>query len=92
MLEKIVHHCTYSFLDANDKTIISQFGFRSGHSCKNVVSELIVEIVKGKNNNKHTLVLFPDFSKAFDTLNHDLLLRKLEIYGIRGIALNRFKN
>ena len=83
---------TYNFLDANDQIFISQYGFCSGHSCENAVSELTSEILKGKNNNKNTIALFLDLSKVFDTLDHDLLLKKLEIYGIQGIALDWFKS
>ena len=92
ILEKVVYHCTYSFLDSNNQIFISQYEFCSGHSCENAVSELSGKILKGKNNNKNMLTLFLDLSKAFDTLNHGLLLRKLELYGIRGIALNWFKS
>ena len=92
ILEKIVYHRSYNFLDTNDQIYISQYGFQSGHSCKHAVSELAVEILKGKNNNKNTLALFLDLSKAFNMLDHDLLLEKLEIYGIRGIALDWFRS
>ena len=74
VLEKVVYCRTYNFLDANDQIFISQYGFHSGHSCENAVSELASEILKGRNNNENTLALFLDLSKAFDTLDHDLLL------------------
>ena len=46
--------------------------------------------MKGNERNKHTAAIFLDLSKAFDTLRHDVLLKKLERYGIRGLALNWF--
>ena len=50
------------------------------------MGELIGEIVKGQEHNKHTLAVFLDLSKAFDTLSHKILLAKLERYGIRGTS------
>ena len=92
ILEKVAYCRTDNFLGANDQIFISQYGFHSGHSCENAVSELASEILKGRNNNKNTKALFLDLSKAFNTLDHDLLLRKLEIYGIRGTALDWFRS
>ena len=57
-----------------------------------MISELIGQIVKGHEGQEHTAAIFLDLSKAFDTLNHELLLKKLEIYGIRGIALDLFSS
>ena len=52
---------------------------------------LVSQILKNQEQNRYTAALFLDLSKAFDTLNHELLLNKLEIYGVRGIALDWFK-
>ena len=70
----------------------SQYGFRSQHSCENAVSELVSEITKGFQNGFYTAALFLDLSKAFDTLEHRVLLMKLEKYGIRGTCLNWFRS
>ena len=68
----------------------SQYGFWKKHSCEHLVTELVGEICKGLEQNKHTISLFIDMSKAFDTISYNILLRKLKRYGIRGIALNWF--
>ena len=83
---------TYNFLDTSGQLYSSQYGFRSKHSCENAISELIGQIVKGHERQEHTAAIFLDLSKAFDTLDHELLLKKLEIYRIRGIAFDWFSS
>ena len=92
ILEKLVYKRTYSFLEKTNQIYKSQYGFRSQHSCENAVSELVSEVTKGFQNGLYTAALFLDLSKAFDTLEHDVLLLKLEKYGIRGTVLSWFKS
>ena len=68
----------------------SQFGFRKGHSCQLAIAELVGEILKSREQKKQTLSIFLNFSKAFDTVKHDILLKKLDKYGIKGIVNKRF--
>ena len=82
LLEKIMYNRTYSF----------QYGFRTSHSCENVICELVSEIIKGKQDGMYTLAVFLDLSKAFDSLEHDVLLNKLYKYGIRGVAYKGFES
>ena len=70
----------------------SQYGFRAKHSCENAIEELVANIVKGFENQKHTAAVFLDLSKAFDTIDHKILLKKLDRYGVRGIANDWFKS
>ena len=56
------------------------------------MGELVGEIVKGHEHKKHTVAVFLDLTKAFDTLCHKVLLSKLERYGIRGISWNWFES
>ena len=62
------------------------------HSTINAVTELVSHVIKAMNRKENTISVFLDLSKAFDTVNHNILLRKLEFYGIRGLALQWFKN
>ena len=54
--------------------------------------ELVTKILQAIDNSEYTIGVFWDLAKAFDTVNHEILLKKLEHYGIRGIALEWFKN
>ena len=92
ILEKIMYSRVYNFLDQTNQIYHSQYGFRAKHSCEHVIAKLIGEIVKNKENNKHTVGLFLDLSKAFDTLDHTIVLEKMESYGIRDVALEWFRS
>ena len=92
ILEKAVYSRTYSFLIKHNILFRSQYGFHKKHSCEHAVTELIGEICKGLDQGKHTIALFIDLSKAFDTIDHHILFQKLYRYGIRGTALNWFKS
>ena len=90
ILEKVMYKRTYKFLTENNQIYHSQYGFRARHSCENAIGNLVSHVLKNQHQNKYTAALFLDLSKAFDTLNHELLIEKLDIYGIRGVALNWF--
>ena len=91
LLEKVLYTRTYNFL--NESMIYqSQYGFRKHHSCEHAITELIGSIVLGCECKKSTIAVFLDLSKAFDTLEHMVLLQKLEKYGIRGNALCWYKS
>ena len=62
------------------------------HSTDLALVQLYDKIINAMANKKHVIGIFMDLSKAFDTLNHDILLEKLKVYGIRGVALSWFKD
>ena len=92
ILEKIMYKRVYNFLNNNSLIYSSQHGFRNKHSCESAVGELIGNVCKGHKKCKHTLAIFLDLSKAFDTISHNILFRKLEKYGIHGQALKWFRS
>ena len=83
---------TYNFLNESGQFFTSQYGFRSGHSCQEAVAELVGEIARNKDMGCHTIGVFLDLSKAFDTLEHQVLFEKLAKYGIRGTPLDWFRS
>ena len=92
LLEKIVYIRTYRFLNENGQFYQGQYGFRSGHSCQNAISELVGTVAKNMEEKKFTIGVFIDLSKAFDTLCHSILLDKMEKYGIRGNIWQWFRD
>ena len=92
VLEKLVYKRTYSFLNNTRQISDSQYGFRSKHSCEHAIQELVGKILKGQETGKSTLAVFLDLSKAFDTISHSMLFKKLDLYGIRGTCLDWFKS
>ena len=70
----------------------NQFGFRSKLSTCMALLELIDKLSRSIDNRQLTLGVFVDLAKAFDIVNHQVLLAKIEHYGIRGTALNWFRS
>ena len=70
----------------------NQFGFRHNLSTYMALLKLTDKISKELNNKQYSTGIFLDFFKAFDTINHDILVDKLSYYGIRGTALRLIKN
>ena len=86
ILEKIVHSRVYSFLEDLNCIYSLQFGFRKKHSTNHALTEITESIRQALDNKKIACGIFVDLQKAFDTVNHDILIAKLEHYGIRGLA------
>ena len=92
ILEKLMYKRAVRFINKHDLLSRYQCGFRAGHSTQQVAIELIEKITQAIERNEFTLGIFSDLSKAFDTVNHDILLDKLECYGFRGIVIEWFRN
>ena len=90
ILEKIVHERIYKFLEDYQCIYSLQFGFRKKHSTNHALIDITETIRQALDNKKFACGIFVDLQKAFDTVNHDILIDKLEHYGIRGTANNWF--
>ena len=88
IFEKAYCHRLVSFLNHNNIFSETQYGFRKKRSTIHAVLDFYLNILNALLDGKQVLATYVDLSKAFDTVRHDILLRKLYMYGIRGPALN----
>ena len=92
VLETIVYNQLFAYFSDKELFYPSQYGFRRGHSTELAATELIDLIIQKLDAGKLPLAIFLDMSKAFDTLNHDILLDKLRFYGITSKEICFFKS
>jgi hypothetical protein len=92
IFEKIIYSRLYSYLTAQGILHENQFGFRKRHSTNHALNYSVNHVENALNEKKHVLGIFIDLSKAFDTIDHQKLLFKLNNYGIRGNTLSLIKS
>ena len=92
IVEKVMYEHLYKFLEKHEILHTLQFGFRASHSINHALVSLTEAIKNSLDNRKFGCEIFIDLQKTFDTVNHNILLMKLEHYGIRGTALDLFKS
>ena len=92
IFEKIMQARLLEHLKSEKILFDSQYGFRAGHSCEHAILEAQYHIQKALERKQVTALLLLDYSKAFDMVDSSILLRKLEHYGVRGIALSWFRS
>ena len=90
--EKVMYERLYKFLAKHEILYALQFGFCASHSINHALVGLTETIKNSLDSRKFGCGIFIDLQKAFDTVNHDILLTKLEHYGIRGTSLAWFKS
>ena len=84
--EKLFNKRLDTFLEANQVITSSRYGFRNKASTSHALLDLHVQLTKSMDEKLETIGIFIDLKKAFVTIEHSLLIKKLNIYGIRGVA------
>ena len=86
ILERLMYNRLLNYLEVNALISDKQFGFRNNHSTYMALAKLVDRITSELEQRRHCVGIFIDLSKAFDTLDHGVLLSKLNLYGVRGVA------
>ena len=92
IIEKIVGNRLTSFLDTNNLISNAQYGFRKKHSTIHPLVHFLNHVTTSLDRREHTIAIFCDLRKAFDTVNHKILLAKLHKLGVRGSELLWFQD
>ena len=92
LLEKIVHYRLYKFIKRQNILYSRQYGFRPSHSTSDAVTTFVADSMTSLEEDKYSTAVLLDLSKAFDTIDHNILLRKMHFYGVRGVALEWFRS
>ena len=92
MFEKIIAKRVTSFFESKNILTSHQFGFRKSFSTELAAVDLYDNLLKNLDNKHFTCAIFLDLAKAFDSVNHEILLEKLKKYGVRGPCLDLFKS
>ena len=78
ILEKLFNNRLEKFLEMNELLVEGQYGFRNSRSTSMAIAQLIEELTNANDEKKYTVGVFIDLKKAFDTIDHTLLYKKIE--------------
>ena len=86
IFERVFYSSLSNFLSDQKILIEFQFGFKKEHTTSMAILALLDQVISAMERGEYTVGIFLDFSKAFDTVNHKILLQKVDDYGVRGTS------
>ena len=92
IFERIIRKDLIKYLESNNLITDAQHGFRSGRSCFTQLLDHMENILKSLQENNEVDVIYLDYAKAFDKVDHEILLAKLRRLGVKGKLLKWIKN
>lgn len=92
LIERAMYNRLYDYVTKMNILYLNQHGFQAGHSTAMSLLNIQDKISQSIENNEYSVGIFLDLSKAFDCVDHKILFKKLDNYGIRGLPLLWFKS
>ena len=92
LLARVLYNRLFKYLSENSILYEKQFGFQTSHSTEHAILLLVNQLYQSFDESKFTLGIFINLSKAFDKVDHKILTKKLELYGIKGCYQRWFES
>lgn len=92
IFENVIYNSVYNYLDKYNILVEQQKGFRKGKSINLAIYDFLADIIRCVDSRVPVSAIYMDMTKAFDYVNHKILLQKMEFYGVRGTALKLIKS
>ena len=92
IMERLVYNQFIEYIENNNILSDLQFGFQKNKSTEHAISSIFTNITNALTKKQSSYCIFLDFAKAFDTVNHEILIQKLKYYGVQGNTLKLFES